>query len=726
MRQATPLFAAACAVVLLGNTCTRDARGPTSAETARPDAAPSVATEIDLSDDDLSDVYRAGLSAEWRDWGWAPRSLDAGKPARINIANYGGWIVKHKKEAPPSVAVLLHVRAPEGKSEVLELSLGSDSDSTFPGVRIEDRHRRPLEEGLEKLVIGMEELNPGDLSWDRIKVRAWRRTPEAWLIIERLSLAKLGPEQLAALKAKRTAVVQASRELKLSIACEGPTTPISPGIYGIAFSPREDHEHAYLWELGATGRRWGGNPAERYNWKLGNAWNTAEDWFFRNLNYSNDPSFTWKKFLAVNQERGVMTALTVPILGFVAKDTKSYSFPVKRFGPQAHSDPNLNDAGNGIDATGRPIAPGPASLTSIATDPGFVGDWVRAISTYERVRGQGALVHTFLIGNEPMLWNTTHRDVHPAPVTYDQLLDTTLRYGAEVRRAYPAARIAGPALWGWTAYFYSAKDMAHGVRMRPDRRAHGDVPLLEWYLTKLREHEEQTGEGLLDAVSIHYYPQADVYNDKVDPESAALRIRSTRSLWDPRYVDESWINEPVRLIPRMKELIEASYPGRGLILGEYSFGGEQHMSGALALAEALGRFGELGVDEAYYWTYPAKDSPAYWAFRAYRDYNGTGGRFLEESLVTTGATPDLSLFASTNAARDKLVVIALNNHPNDALGARVTLAGCSSAGEVRALSLSEAAQGFARAEAAVHDGELRATLRPYSVNVFEVALVSTR
>ena len=27
-----------------------------------------------------------------------------------------------------------------------------------------------------------------------------------------------------------------------------------------------------------------------------------------------------------------------------------------------------------------------------------------------------------------------------------------------------------------------------------------------------------------------------------DPATNALRLRSTRALWDPSYVDESWIN----------------------------------------------------------------------------------------------------------------------------------------------------------------------------------------
>ena len=44
------------------------------------------------------------------------------------------------------------------------------------------------------------------------------------------------------------------------------------------------------------------------------------------------------------------------------------------------------------------------------------------------------------------------------------------------------------------------------------------------------------------------------------------RLRSTRSLWDPGYLDESWIGrdvkaEPIALIPRLKNWVSTYYPG---------------------------------------------------------------------------------------------------------------------------------------------------------------------
>ena len=69
------------------------------------------------------------------------------------------------------------------------------------------------------------------------------------------------------------------------------------------------------------------------------------------------------------------------------------------------------------------------------------------------------------------------------------------------------------------------------------------------------------------------------------------------------------------------------------------------MSGALPLAEALGQMGRHGVSDAYYWTYPKANSPAFWAFRAFTNYDGRGATFGDEALGGD-APKDASLFAS--------------------------------------------------------------------------------
>src|SRR5262249_519981 len=155
-----------------------------------------------------------------------------------------------------------------------------------------------------------------------------------------------------------------------------------------------------------------------------------------------------------------------------------------------------------------------------------------------------------------------HRDAHPLPTEWDELLKKTIDYATAIRQADPDAVIAGPAEWGWTGYFEGAKGKAAML-------AHGNVPFVAWYLKSLADYEETNHVRLLDVFDLHAYPQEDVYNDKADTDSKKLRIESTKFLWDPGFVDKSWIAQPVKLLPRMHQWVDENYPGRGISLGEW-------------------------------------------------------------------------------------------------------------------------------------------------------------
>ncbi len=512
----------------------------------------------------------------------------------------------------------------------------------------------------------------------------------------------------------------------MSIACSAPTHRISPLIYGIAYYPLTDAKDAFVWSLHPGARRWGGNHTSRYNWRLGNAWNTGADWFFRNVNYTGRADFSWRDFFNANHGHGVPAALTVPIIGWVAKDTHSWSFPVSVYGAQQSVDPDHPDAGNGMDVRGHPLLPGPTSRTSVTMLPKDAEAWVRAIRRFDDEHGERS-VALYLLGNEPMLWSSTHRDVHPQPVGYDELLERTIAYGKALRRADPKAVIGGPCVWGWPAYFYSAIDAKAGFRRAPDRKKHGDVPLLAWYLRELAAYERRTGVKLIDALDVHFYPE-DIPKGAVDPASRARRLRATRALWDPAYVDESWIGEPVQLLPRLTRLIAENYPGLGIIVGEYNFGGEGDISGGLAVAEALGRFSQAPkLRAAFYWTYPPQHSAAYQGFRAFRNFDDHGSGFQPLALRTT-APAGTSLFASRSDAGERLVAVLLNLGATQSRAARVHLLGCATSGVV-GYRYGEGDAELAKLPASAvlrEEGLLRLELPPYSITVLDVRLASTR
>jgi len=604
-------------------------------------------------------LFDGGLRGGWQESGTASRQIVPGQSARVKFGNSNEWVLTKTGLSGRFGAVLFRVREPVGEGEFLEVVLGSADGRKFPHVKLKPDHRTSLGDGWTQVRVPMVEVNPGDAAFDRVVLRPFRPFVDDWVDLDKIALAVVGKDAPPPPGAT-VATAPGAKRSRVRVACDAKASPISPFIYGIAFG--QDWS-----KLGATARRWGGNSVTRYNWETHFS-NKAQDWFFEN--YAQEP---YTKYFAESAAFGVPSALTVPIIGWVAKDATAYPFPVSVYGAQQKVDPYRPDVGNGVDPKGKPVAPGPPTRTSVVAPPEWIGRWV---STIRAADGAGKhSVYEYILDNEPMLWSTTHRDIHPDPLGYDELLDRTIAYGTAIRKADPSALIAGPAEWGWSGYFYSSKDL-DGAARHLDRTAHGNVPLVEWYLGKLAEQEKKTGVRILDVLDVHYYPQeANVYSGAADRATQLLRLRSTRSLWDPSYVDESWIHETVRLLPRMKEWVDKNYPGRGLSLGEWSFGGDKDVTGALATAEALGRFAQFGVTSAFYWGAPPADSQSKFGYLAYRNFDGHGGRFLD-SFVPTQPLEGASLFVSRDVDGKHLVLVAVNLSADDAVGADVDIGSC--------------------------------------------------
>ena len=145
------------------------------------------------------------------------------------------------------------------------------------------------------------------------------------------------------------------------------------------------------------------------------------------------------------------------------------------------------------------------------------------------------------------------------------------------------------------------------------------------------------------------------------------------------------------------------------------------MSGAIAVAETLGRFAEYGVTSAFYWTYPPADSPLLAAYRAYRNFDGKGGRF-EDRFVQSASSSDLSMFVSRDAHREHYVIIAINLRQDSVANTTVELSGCAEPTSSSLLSYSGSGQNFAAQP--VHQNGVRLTLvlPPYSISVLELRM----
>ncbi|MBI4929002.1 MAG: glycoside hydrolase family 44 protein [Anaerolineae bacterium] len=458
--------------------------------------------------------------------------------------------------------------------------------------------------------------------------------------------------------------------------------PISPDIYGMNYA-----SEALANELDLPVRRWGGNSTSRYNWQVDGT-NAGFDWYFENVPADNPDTSqlpdnsSADRFIQQDQRTGTQTLMTVPMIGFVAKSRKENhpydcGFKVSKYGAQQDTDWQWDpDCGNGVTGGGQDITGNDPLDTSVAVGPAFVTSWINHLKSRFGTADSGG-VRYYNLDNEPMLWNSTHRDVHPNPVTYDELRDRTYAYAAAVKAADPAALTLGPVLWGWCAYFYSAAD---GCAAGADRAAHGNVDFVPWYLAQMKAYETAHGVRILDYLDLHIYPQGESVALKPAGSAAtqALRLRSTRALWDPTYVDESWIGQPVKLIGRMKDWVNSQYPGTKLAITEYNWGAPEHINGALAQADVLGIFGREGLDLATLWAPPAANQPLAYAFRMYRNVDGAGGRFGSTSVsAVSGDQGQLAVYAALRP--DQTLTVMVINKTGGALTSALSLSGFSPA-----------------------------------------------
>ncbi|MEO8034864.1 MAG: glycoside hydrolase family 44 protein, partial [Acidobacteriota bacterium] len=454
---------------------------------------------------------------------------------------------------------------------------------------------------------------------------------------------------------------------------------IDPRIYGVAFA-----DPAKFADLGITLNRWGGNAVSRHNWAISTT-NRAKDFFFENQpdpvsagDGSNGKAAD--DFIGPNRAAGVQSIMTIPLMGMLPFDrTVRCGYSIAKYGAQEASDPTRPDCGNGR-VTNPP--PPPATLRLFGNDPtdtsqvfpsSHQGDWIQHLMNTWGTAANGG-VRYYALDNEPSLWSFDHWDVHPTGSSYDEVWGKMAEYGALIKAKDPTSLTTGIEEWGWSGYFASGLDQENynTPNANGDLNAHGGVPYGEWLLQQARAYEQANGVRILDLAALHFYPQSGEFDFPaiVTDTMQRTRNRSTRSLWDPNYVDESWIGGTgidgghVRLIPRLKEWVANDYPGTKIGITEYNWGAENHINGATAQADILGIFGREALDLGVRWTAPPNDSPVYRAIQMYRNYDGASSTFGDQSVSAGGPNPDdVSTFAAIRTSDGKLTVMIIDKTP---------------------------------------------------------------
>ncbi|KAF5391238.1 hypothetical protein D9757_003018 [Collybiopsis confluens] len=393
------------------------------------------------------------------------------------------------------------------------------------------------------------------------------------------------------------------------------TTAISPDIYGVNFPPDAD----YIQLLGTTVNRWGGNAVTAYN-PNGSFTNAGNDWFFENR--VSDPGAN--PFLQMVSQAGSKSLFTIPA-----------------------------DAGDGLLPNGSWVTPPPQS--DVYT-PWTIAD---AAAMLEAMPIKPDIV---TVDNEIEIASSTHQDMHPDPMGFDEELARVIATSTMAKNTLPNVQVAAPSTCAW--WFYWTSDIGY-----TDNAAHGNQDFIPWFLAQMNAASAKAGKRLLDFLDIHYYFAPDTSAN--DAAAKALRLRMTRSWFDPTYIDESWIGtsipaqwtEPnpnaVMLIPRMQQLIKQFYPGTKLSVSEWSSTADTDITGGLVTADSLGIFGVYGLDQATYWAEPDQMGPvglAFWLFR------GNGTFFGSKSVPVTApanSTNTLGVYASTTDGK-KLTFVIIN------------------------------------------------------------------
>jgi mannan endo-1,4-beta-mannosidase len=444
--------------------------------------------------------------------------------------------------------------------------------------------------------------------------------------------------------------------------------PISPYVYGLNAQDPLD--------TGATVRRLGGNRMTGYNW-VNNASNAGSDWKHSNddwlcnglfrLTDCDQPGAVVTHFVEQNQRAGMDSLVTIPMAGFVAAD---------KDGEVAENESTHSRRFRQILFFKRKK---PFTLTPDPKNPVVYEDeFVNFLVNKLHPASQGG-IKFYELDNEPGLWPTTHPRIHPDKTGYWELVnDRTDALATNILKQDPDAVIFGPVSYGWQGFLT--------LQNSPDS---GDVnktfgTFLDFYLYEIKHLRTSHHKRIVSVLDLHWYPEAQGAGKRVtlgdiSPDSIDARLQAPRSLWDPGYMEKSWIadtwKKPIQLIPWLKEKIDKYDPGVKLAFTEYDYGAGDHVSGGLAQADVLGIFGKNGVFMSNYWGDLKPYNKA--AFKIYRNYDGKGSAFGDTCVSSaTENVIQTSVYAATDSKTPgALWLLVLNKNQKNSIHGKFQIQG---------------------------------------------------
>lgn len=457
-----------------------------------------------------------------------------------------------------------------------------------------------------------------------------------------------------------------SQEVNFNVTVNDTQKPISPYIYGTNQLLNGEENWGAI--------RLGGNRLTGYNWE-NNASNAGEDYLNSSDNYlpsafkipndsSNVPGIVTSTFHNQSLKLGAYSLVTLQMAGYVAKDKNG---PVS----EAETAPSPRWAIVKFEKN-FPYSLTPDISDTVVYEDEYVNFLVNKFGMANTATG----IKGYALDNEPALWPSTHPRIHPLQTTCREIIQKSIALSKAIKDLDPYAEIFGPALYGFSAYqtFQSAPDWGT-VQSGKDYSW-----FIDYYLDMMKKTEDTTGIRLLNVLDLHWYPEAQgADNIRITlPNATSItdkiaRVQAPRTLWDKNYIENSWIGQwgkaHLPLIPNLLNSINKYYPGTKLGFTEFSFGGENDITGAIAVDDVLGIFGKYGIYFSNFWQLSSNPNYVSAAYKMYRNYDGNNSTIGNYYLPSqTSDSINCSIYGSTNNGDEIHLIVINKNFDKDISG----------------------------------------------------------
>ncbi len=434
--------------------------------------------------------------------------------------------------------------------------------------------------------------------------------------------------------------------------------PISPWIYGSNGQSNDRDENI-------TARRLGGNRLTGYNWEnnFSNAgsdyFNNSDDYlpYILNLpaNQYLQPNAVLKTFHDTSLAMHCYSLITLPMAGYVARDGNGVVNP-DEVAPSGRWRNVVNVKGSGF------------LLNPDTSDNAiYVDECLNNLITKYGLSSTATGIKGYEMDNEWAIWQYTHPLIHPDQPTISEVITRATNLASAIKSMDMNAEVFGPVDYGYASHLQ--------FQEAPDWQAYAAYGnFTNAFLHALNMASASAGHRLLDVYDVHWYPQDFMLatgetvaiddTTTVRPVSEA-RMQMPRTLWDSSYLENTWIGQyfsPCAYIHDLQHGIDTYFPGTKLAFTEFRYGGADHISGGIAIADVLGIFGQFGVYMGNYWD-PITGYISS-AYKIYRNYDGENHTFGD--IHVSAGTNDYrtaSVYASLNSSdTTEMHIVAMNKN----------------------------------------------------------------